>query len=144
MEKGKTLLLSIKPVFAHKILNGEKKFEYRKKRAIMPVGRAVIYSTLPEQMILGEATIRSVLEDEKEKLWKKTKEYAGLKKEEFDKYFCGCERAVAYHLDDVVVYDEEIRLSDLHIFRSPQSYQYLEDGLIDRVVKEKRSSLENC
>lgn len=55
-------LLSIKPEFVEKILSGEKLVEYRKAVFKRPeVKSVVIYSTMPDGLIVGEFEIGQIL-----------------------------------------------------------------------------------
>ena len=45
-----TILLSIKPEYAKKIIDGTKKYEFRKRLAKHPVTKIIIYSTFPGQI----------------------------------------------------------------------------------------------
>ncbi len=66
------VLLSIKPEFVEKILDGTKKFEFRKGIFKNPdVKSVVIYSTMPVGMIVAEFDIADVIEDKPSNVWKK-------------------------------------------------------------------------
>ena len=49
----KALLLSIKPEYVEKILQGEKKFEYRKRLAKEDVSYIYVYSTAPSMKVVS-------------------------------------------------------------------------------------------
>lgn len=90
------VLLSIKPEYAEKILNGTKRFEYRKA---VPrnesVRTVVIYATMPVGKVVGEFEVGGVLCEKPKDLWKRTKEASGITREFFDSYFDGREQAMA-------------------------------------------------
>jgi predicted transcriptional regulator len=66
------VLLSIKPEYVEKILDGTKKFEFRKGIFKNPdVKSVVIYSTMPVGMIVAEFDIADVIEDKPSTVWKK-------------------------------------------------------------------------
>lgn len=68
------VLLSIKPEFAEKILNGTKRFEFRKGIFKNPqISTVVIYATMPLGKVVGQFRIESILSDEPESLWKRRK-----------------------------------------------------------------------
>lgn len=67
------ILLSINPNHVENILNGSKKYEFRKKACKRHVDKILIYSTTPIMKIVGEAEVEDVLVDEPETIWKKTK-----------------------------------------------------------------------
>lgn len=74
------IILPIKPVFAEKIISGEKKYEYRKRLCKKEVNKIYIYATAPVKMIIGEAGIVNKMSMDKEELWKETQKYAGITK----------------------------------------------------------------
>lgn len=119
------VLLSIKPEFVAKILDGTKKFEFRK--GIFKnnnVKSVVIYATMPVGMIVGEFDIKNIIEDEPTELWIKTKHQAGISKNFFDSYFERRKKAFAIEIGDIRIYESPIKLSSMGI-SAPQSYRYL-------------------
>ncbi|SUF92800.1 bacteriophage protein [Salmonella enterica] len=73
------VLLSIKPEFAESILEGEKRFEFRKTIfRNKDVKTVVIYATMPVGKVIGEFDIADILSSEPSDLWKATKKYAGI------------------------------------------------------------------
>lgn len=121
------VLLSIKPEFVERILDGSKRFEFRK--GVFKnnnVKSVVIYATMPIGMIVGEFDIADVIEDTPSIVWKKTQKYAGITKHFFDSYFDCRERAVAIQISNVRKYDTPMLLSSLgENISAPQSYRYL-------------------
>ena len=82
-----SILLSINPNHVENILNGTKRYEFRKRVCKKKVDKILIYSTTPIKKVVGEAEIEEVLIDEPEIIWKKTKEESGIDKNFFDKYY---------------------------------------------------------
>ncbi|KQT42610.1 MULTISPECIES: hypothetical protein [unclassified Methylophilus] len=124
------ILLSIKPEFALKILNGDKKFEFRKS-AFANVGATcvVIYATKPLGMIIGEFDVSEVFIDAPENIWERTKKFAGIGKVKFDEYYLGRETAVALVVGEVRKYDVPLELGDLgEKITPPQSFRYLNES----------------
>ncbi|HRI72573.1 MAG TPA: ASCH domain-containing protein, partial [Polyangium sp.] len=73
-----TLFLSVKPVFANKILEGTKTIELRRIRPHVAPGQSVlIYSSSPEMSLIGRAIIENILCDTPMKLWNQVKAHAG-------------------------------------------------------------------
>ena len=64
------VLLSIKPEYAEKILNGEKKYEFRK---VLPknksITKVIIYATMPIGKVIGEFEIAELISDSPSRLW---------------------------------------------------------------------------
>lgn len=125
------ILLSIKPEFALKILNGDKKYEFRKS-AFANVGATcvVIYATKPLGKIIGEFDVSEVFIDAPEVIWERTKSFAGIGKVKFDEYYFGRETAVALAVGEVRKYDVPLELGELGgKITPPQSFMYLNDSI---------------
>ncbi len=118
-----TILISIKPEYASKILDGIKKYEYRTTKA-KNVNKMIIYATSPVKKVIGEAEVKNILEDTPNNIWNKTKELSGTKKESFDNYFKNRKKAIAYEIGKTTRYDKPKELSELGIDFVPQSYIY--------------------
>ena len=121
------VLLSIKPEYAEKILNGTKRFEYRKA---IPrnesVSTVVIYATMPVGKVVGEFEIGSILCEKPEDLWQRTKGASGITREFFDSYFDGRDQAMAITVKKPKRYTTSKSLQDVSGSRTPpQSFQYL-------------------
>lgn len=121
------LLLSIKPVYATKILLGEKKFEYRKHLPKEEIDTIIIYATAPIKKVLGEVKVMGIISMRPSPLWEKTKSNAGISREGFRKYFKGCSKAFAYQLGEVVKYNPEKDLKDYGFDQPPQSFRYIKN-----------------
>ena len=121
------ILISINPEYAEKILNGTKKYEYRKIKCKKNIDKIIIYSTFPVMKVVGEAKVEEILEDTPENIWNKTKKYSGVNKDFYKKYFNNKEKAIAYKLKDVKKYDNPKDLIDYGIKNAPQSFVYIKD-----------------
>lgn len=123
------VLLSIKPEYAEKILQGKKKFEFRKSIfKNTSVRTVVIYATMPVGKIVGEFDFDEVLSDTPSVIWSETREFSGITKGFFNSYFNGREMAHAICVGAVRRYERPISLKDLVPSGSaPQSFRYLYD-----------------
>jgi predicted transcriptional regulator len=121
------VLLSIKPEYAEKILNGTKRFEYRKALPRNAAVRTVvIYATMPVGKVVGEFEVGGVLRERPDDLWKRTKNASGITREFFDVYFDGREHAMAIAVKSPKRYARPKRLEDVSGSSTPpQSFQYL-------------------
>ena len=119
------MLLSINPQFVAKIISGTKKYEYRKFRCNRDVDKIIIYSTSPVKYVVGEVKIEYILEDTLDKIWEKTKDFSGISKDFFDKYYQGKKKAVAYKLGKPKIYKTPKTLENIGVKTAPQSYCYL-------------------
>jgi len=137
------VLLSIKPQFANLILDGDKKFEFR--RAIFKsksVKKVIIYASSPVQKVIGEFELDGIISEEKEKLWKTTSKYSGIKKEYYDEYFSGKDIAHALKIKNVLRYEEPRTLQSFSIAHAPQSFQYL--NVVLNAILGCRANTSTC
>ena len=106
------ILISINPEHVENIINGTKKYEYRRVAAKQDISSIIIYETFPIKRIVAEAEIEDILMLSKEELWNVTKDKSGISKEFYDEYFKEKEIAYAYKLGKVTVYEEPKLLSE--------------------------------
>ena len=121
------VLLSIKPEYAEKILNGNKHYEFRR---VIPkasgITTIVIYATKPVGKVVGEFEIDKVLSEKPSKLWSTTSEFSGISKRFFNEYFQGRSTGHAIKVKVARRYDEPLSLqSVLTSGIAPQSFCYL-------------------
>lgn len=122
------LLMSIKPMYAERILRGTKLVEIRRKFSSRWVGlRAALYSSRPMSALVGEATIKSVVYGKPEEIWLRYGPAIGCSREEFFSYVSSAKEVNAIELCDVAPYREPIPLSQVeHLLdeplHPPQSY----------------------
>ena len=104
------ILLSIYPEFAEKILNGEKKWEFRKTAPEHGSGVFIMYATKPVGMIVGEFTSRSCYMGSPEEIWTLCGKKGGIDKGRFFEYFKNSKGAYAHSIKSYKKYDEPIAL----------------------------------
>lgn len=122
------ILLSIKPEYVERILNGTKKFEYRKKIfKNKNVNTVVIYATKPIGKVVGEFYIRNIIEDNPQTIWNLTNKYSGISKNSFDKYFHNVQEGFAIEIAHFVKYKKELELNEVSkkLKSAPQSFAYI-------------------
>lgn len=119
------IIISINPKHVENILNGIKKYEYRKIAAKKDISSIIIYETYPIKRIVAEVEVIDVLMLDPETLWKKTKKESGISKQFFDNYFCNKKIAYAYKLGKIKKYESPKTLSDYGIKVAPQSFVYI-------------------
>lgn len=126
------VLLSIKPKYANKIIDGEKKFEFRKIRLDKrKIEHIYIYSTSPVKKIIAKIAIGDIIEDSPKRLWKRCKKYSGITEEEFFKYYAEKDVAFAITIKNVEALEEPIDpYTKIENFTPPQSYYYLKEGIL--------------
>lgn len=121
-----TMLLSIKLEYARVILENKKEYEFRKRRCKDGVNKIIFYATAPQSEVVGEAEIDGIIEGSPSKIWEIAKHAAGITRAKYRAYYHGYQKAVAYKLKNVVVYDPPKKLSDYGIDHIPQSFIYLD------------------
>lgn len=120
------VLLSVKPEFAYQILEGSKKYEYRRAIFRQPeVEKVVVYASSPVRKVIGEFTIREILHDSPRSLWKETGEHAGISKARFFEYFTSKRKGYAIAVESAVKYDAPLPLEHFAVSSAPQSFVYL-------------------
>lgn len=121
------VLLSIKPEYAEKILNGTKRFEYRKALFRNPkVKTVVIYATMPVGKVVGEFKVGGLVKGTPDDLWDRTKEASGISRKFFMTYFDGRDEAHAICVSDPKRYRSPRSLSSVAGTKTaPQSFRYL-------------------
>jgi predicted transcriptional regulator len=124
------ILLSIKPKYVRSIIEGGKRYEFRKtifkNRGIDLI---YIYSSSPVKKIVGTFEVGGILEDHPRDLWNNVKEFAGINDRDFFTYFEGKSRAFAIEIQNLQEFDEPINpYETMPGFVPPQSYCYM-DGL---------------
>ena len=133
MGETASLLLSVRPKFAGRILSGGKTVEVRRRFSRRWIGHKVaIYASAPQQAVVGEAKIEMVDCNSPEIVWSRYGRELGCDPGEFLAY-CGDRNAVtAVGLCNVVKFDPPLKRSSLKsIYRSdmrpPQSYFLLNE-----------------
>lgn len=124
------VLLSIKPEFVEEIIDGRKKFEYRKnifKRT--DVSTVIVYATKPLGKVIGEFKIENIIKDHPSSIWEKTNKYSGITKQFFDEYFKNKEIGFAIQIKNFIKYDIPLELNNIdnNIKSAPQSFYYIKE-----------------
>lgn len=121
-------MLSIKPEYVEKILNGTKRFEYRKKIfKNKDVDTIVIYATKPVGKVVGEFSIKTIIQDNPQQIWHLTNEYSGISKTSFDEYFHNTQEGFAIEVNHFIKYTKRLELNEVSkkIKQAPQSFIYI-------------------
>ncbi len=132
------VLLSIKPKYVEKILNGNKKYELRKVifKCREKLEMVYIYSSSPVKKIVGAFVIENIIEDHPEVLWAQFKEFSGINNEkEFFNYFGANKKGFAIEIGELEVFESP---ADPRIlipgFVPPQSFCYIGDNIFRGAV----------
>jgi predicted transcriptional regulator len=129
-EFGRNVLVSIRPNYASKILDGDKTVELRRK--FPEVGAkgmtALLYSSGPVSAIVGYARIKHVLKLPVSMIWKEHGAAACISKDEFDAYFSSLSEGFVIVFESVQPLKKQIKAIDLRAqfgIVPPQSYRYV-------------------
>lgn len=117
-------MLSIKPEYAEKILNGTKRYEYRRKVFNNDISKVFLYATRPKGEIVGYFSPAEILFDKSKIIWEKTADFSGLTKEAFLSYCHGLESIYAISISKAVRLPEPINPYQI-AFKPPQSFYYV-------------------
>lgn len=119
------ILISIKPVYVKRILDGVKKYEYRRVAPKHNISTILIYETFPLKKVVAEVEVLGLMKYGPKELWDLTKENSGISKKHFFEYFKGKNIAYAFKLGKVTKFEKPISLEEFKIKVAPQSFVYL-------------------
>jgi predicted transcriptional regulator len=124
------VLLSIKPQFAFKIFEGEKKFEFRKVIfKNLDVRTVIVYASSPVQQVIGEFEIDDIFSSSPNEIWELTKKHSGISELFFHEYFENRTIAHAIKIKNTKKYKKPLSLKEDFNVLPPQSYMYLKEEL---------------
>jgi predicted transcriptional regulator/DNA-binding XRE family transcriptional regulator len=128
------VVLSIRPEYSHKIIAGKKTVELRRRFPLSaPRGTvAYIYSTSPDQAMVGRAEIAGVSKLPVAEIWKRYSKHALIDRSDFDSYFEGLTEGFALKFENAKPLPRHLELSELRNrfgFEPPQSFLYAKPGL---------------
>jgi predicted transcriptional regulator len=127
----RSIIFSIKPKYAEKIISGEKKIELRrvKPNHIYKNTYVLIYVSSPVQSIIGSFIVDSVIHETIPELWERSFEISSVSKKEYNKYFAGVTKGVGIFIKNVQQFKKPITLKTLKVklpdFNMPQSFRYI-------------------
>jgi predicted transcriptional regulator len=126
-------VLSIKPEYATKIVEGLKQVELRRR---FPYGtvtgaRIYVYATVPIQAVIGYATIQEVERLPVEVIWASYHQVAYIARKDFEDYYHDSDSGYVLVLRDPVRLQNPVSISELKSelnFTPPQSFAYADDA----------------
>ena len=138
----RAVILSIRPQHTSRIMAGEKTVELRRRFPVsLPKGTiAYIYSTSPEQAMVGHAGIGGVRQLDVEEIWQRHADAACVEREDFDRYFDGLDRGFAIEFENARRFGKPLSLSFLRErfeFKPPQSFLYAKQDLRTMLLGER-------
>jgi predicted transcriptional regulator len=135
-------LYPIKPVYADRILSGEKTFELRRRLPKERLTHILIYSTTPIGKVIGYAKVIGIKQDNVDSLWERYSKQFGISKLEYFSYFEGNDRANALELSDVRKFVRPFSIKEISPnLTVPQSFCYIEKEHFRRLQKRKAEKI---
>ena len=128
--------MPIKPFFVSRILNGEKKVEFR-RRFPEGIDYIVIYSSNPVKAVVGFFRVGRILRHDPDSIWRKYRKVGGISRRDFGAYYSGTDEAVAIEVNELFVLPVPLALGDLNLPpRAPQNFRYVDPFTLERLRKE--------
>lgn len=130
MSDEKAILLSVLPTFAYQILDGTKKWEYRKRAPkIEEKTKMFLYASGDVGAIIGECVVTKVIQMPVEELIENTIDETPSSKEGVRAYFAGHHMGSALRVEEPEKYGKPITLLEIIDripgFAVPQNFYYL-------------------
>lgn len=130
-----SVLLSIKPKYATAIIEGVKRYEFRRVIFRRRITSIYIYSTSPVNKIVGLFEVDKIIKEHPQEIWSMCHEYAAISESEFFNYFEGFLTAYAIKIKSVSRFGREIDpYRYIENFRPPRSFCYVTHSLIKDTV----------
>lgn len=131
-------LYSIKPVYSEQIINGNKKYELRKRVPARSLDYILIYSSSPMSKIVGYATVKKIHKSQVSKIWTLVSKQAGITKKDYMEYFENSSDAYALELGEVKRFVKPFNISELDPdCVPPQSFSYVDKNEFKRIMRRK-------
>ena len=119
------IIMSIHPVFATRILQGEKRVEFRKHRPRKELSHVLIYATAPTQRIVGYFEVEGIDEAHPREIWARFGKVGGIASEHYWAYYGRKRRAYAIRVGRAFKLSVPRSLYSLcGTMRPPQSFCY--------------------
>lgn len=141
----KTIVLSILPRFAHRILAGVKTVELRKIRPKLIENDLIfLYVTSPEQSLQAILRVSNIKSGSPDELWHEANGGAGLSHSEYTGYFNGTKVGCAIYFNHVTALPNPLPLTTLRTilpgFQPPQSHRYISNNEFIALARRARIS----
>lgn len=121
-----SILLSIHKSYSDKIFSGQKKFEYRRVIPKNRISRIMVYEARGCGKIIGELIIDNIVSGSMSEIWESTSYAGGVTYQDFVNYFNGKNKAFAYSISKVKIYDKPKSLADFGLSKAPQNFVWIE------------------
>lgn len=127
--------MPIKPIYAEKLLSGNKRYEFRRAAIRSDLTHIIIYASSPLKKIIGIAEVGEVKVASPTVIWENTKHVAGISRRNYREYFHGKKQAHAIQINKVLALQNRIKPEDINNgFKVPQSFAYVDDAFFRKVL----------
>jgi len=134
-ETMRIAFMPIKPIYADKIIDGSKKFEFRRASIKGDLTHLIIYASSPVKRIIGIAVVDGVDISSPLEAWGNTKHAAGISRADFLDYFQGKEKAVTIKFKDILPLGRDVCPKEIEVdFKVPQSFKYVQSSFLQDVL----------
>lgn len=145
MDQDKTkhvIILAINSIYARAILSGDKTVEFRRNGVPSKIQKIVIYSTRPDQKILGYCDVKRCIVDSPDKLWQNYGELGFIDHQDFSKYYHGYKIGKCYMLDKPKTFNKPVPIDKCKtLATAPQSFAYLDKNEWRNFRRRKKANL---
>lgn len=121
----KTIIISIHPEYAEKILIGEKTYELMTRLPQEKPERMIISATAPISAVVGTAEIVDMLDQPHTDLWKRVRKSACVTIDDFHAYFRRSDNGKTFVLRKPMRFPSPVPIASYGLKKAPQSWQYL-------------------
>lgn len=129
------VFLPIKPQFARQIVSGEKKVEFRKKNFPLQAKIVVVYSSTPDQSVLGWFDVKCVKALSKNAAWATYKDVGGIAKKDFMEYYQDAGVCHVIEIQEFHAVENNMHLLAALGITIPQSYCYLSPEKFNMILE---------
>jgi len=135
----KDIILSIKYKYAKKIIDGQKRYEFRGWIWKDKVEYVYLYSSEKIHKIVARFKIKQIINDKPSQIWIRYNESSGVTKEDFFSYVNMFNYSSIYAIKiseiEVLKSDDYISLNDINILNAPQRFKYLDNNISKKLEK---------
>jgi predicted transcriptional regulator len=120
------VVFAIKPNYSHAIMSGKKRVEFRRNGTPISIKHIVIYSSSPDQQVIGYCEVIGCIVASPHALWRKYGSQGGISRKDFFTYYEGINNGKCYVLGKPQKFIRPILLENCWSFsKAPQSFAYL-------------------
>lgn len=135
--------MAVNPKYSRAILSGEKRVEFRRNGVPSDIKTIVLYSTKPDQKILGYCDVKGCIVDAPDKLWQNYGKFGFITRRDFKKYYNGYEVGKCFILDNPKKFCNPIPINRCKtLSTAPQSFAYLEKNEWRNFRRRKKANQE--